>query len=150
MTERQYVIFKLNEEEYGIEITNVKEITEYKQVNRIPNVSDFIEGIVNIRGDIIPIINLKKKFDIEEKGLTKDKRVIIINLNKKLVGFIVDEASQVLRIAEEDIEDASKILTGMDRRFIEGIGKIDEKIIVLIDLKEVLNENEKQEVEGIE
>ncbi|WP_372995558.1 chemotaxis protein CheW [Lutispora sp.] len=149
MVERQYVIFKLEDEEYGVDIKNVREITVNKTTTRIPNTPDFIDGVINIRGDTIPIIDLKKRFNIAEKEINgKAKRIIIVNVEDKLVGFIVDDASQVIRINTDDIENPPEILTGINRSYISGIGKVNERIIVLIDLERLLSYKERNIIQN--
>ena len=90
MAEQQYVVFKLGKEEYGIDIMNVKEIGPYQESVKVPNTPDFIEGIINFRGKVIPIVNLGKRFNLKDNGITNDTRIIIINLKDKQVGFVVD------------------------------------------------------------
>ncbi len=150
MAEKQYVIFKLCGEEYGVEISNVQEITEYTQATKVPNVPDFIEGIINLRGNITPIISLKKRFNLEENEMSENNRIIIINLKDKHIGFIVDDASQVITMDEKQIENPPDILTGIDRQYITGIGKVEEKIIIMLDLEKILTEEEKQEIKEME
>lgn len=150
MAENQYVIFKLGDEEYGVDIIKVKEISEFKKSTKVPNVPYFIDGIINLRGEIIPIINLNKRFNIDNKGVDSDTRIIVINLNDKNVGFIVDEASQVLRIEDKDIDPAPEIIAGVDRQYINGVGKIDDKIVILLDLEKILSDEEKEKLEEME
>lgn len=148
--EKQYVIFKLNEEEYGVEISHVQEITEHKTVTSVPNTPSFIEGIINLRGNIVPIVSIKKRFNLPQEKAGADHRVIIINLGSKQVGFVVDDASQVLTMDESQIENAPELITGIDRDYIIGIGKVSEKIIILLDLEKILTEKEKKEIDKME
>lgn len=150
MAAKQYVIFKLGSEEYGVDIMRVKEISEFKESTKVPNSPYFVDGIINLRGEIIPIINLKKRFNIESEGINSDTRIIVINLNEKNVGFVVDEASQVLRINDEDIDPAPEIIAGVDRQYINGVGKIDDKIVILLDLEKILSDKEKEKIEEME
>ena len=148
--EKQYVIFKLGKEEYGVDIMNVKEISEFKESVKIPNTPKFIDGIINLRGDITPIINLKKRFDLDENGANSDTRIIVIHINNKQVVFVVDEASQVIRIREEDIEPAPDLVAGVDKRYITGVGKLENKIVLLLDLEYILTDDEKDKIQLIE
>ncbi|SHI11791.1 chemotaxis protein CheW [Sporanaerobacter acetigenes] len=151
MAEQQYVVFKLGKEEYGIDIMNVKEIGPYQESVKVPNTPDFIEGIINFRGKVIPIVNLEKRFNLEDNGVTNDTRIIIINLKDKQVGFVVDEASQTVRLDDEDIDPAPDIISSVDRRYITGVGKLDEKrLLILIDLEKVLSDEEKNELAQME
>lgn len=148
--ERQYVIFKLEKEEYGIDIMNVREITEYKQTTKIPNSPEFIQGVINLRGGVIPVINLKKRFNLKEEENTKNKRIIITTMNEKQIGFIVDDASQVLTLDEKDIDNPPDMISGVDRKYIVGIGKVNEKIIILLDLVAIFSYEEAKELEKME
>ncbi len=151
MTENQYVVFKLDKNEFGIDIMNVKEIIPYQESVSVPNTPDFIEGIINYRGNVIPVINLRERFDMDVNEITKDTRIIVITLNEKEVGFIVDEASQTIRLNEEQIDPTPDIVSGIDKRYITGIGKIDEnRLLILLDLKEILTDEEKNEIENME
>ncbi|MBF8983533.1 purine-binding chemotaxis protein CheW [Lutibacter sp. B2] len=146
MSEKQYVIFKLGNEVYGVDIMNVKEITEDKEIVMVPDVPDFIEGMINLRGNIIPIVNLKKKFNVKSDEINCDTRVIVISIKNQQVGFIVDEASQVLRINEENIEPPPDLIVGPDKKYIIGVGKIESGIVLLLELEYILSEEEKNQV----
>ena len=151
MAEKQYVVFNLGKEEYGIDIMNVREIGPYQESVKVPNTPDFIEGIINFRDKVIPIINLKKRFKLEDTGITNDTRIIIINLNEKQIGFVVDEASQTIRLDDNDIDPTPDIISSVDKRYITGVGKIGEnRSLILIDLERVLSEEEKDEIENME
>lgn len=141
MSNIQVVVFKLNSEFYGIDILKVREIGPYIESTKVPNTPEFIEGIINFRGDIIPIINLRKIFMIEGGKDTKGTRIIIVNEGEKQLGIIVDEASEVLYINSEDIETAGDIVAGRSRRLVSGIGKVQDRIIMLLDLSGLINDN---------
>ncbi len=104
MAENQYVVFNLEKEEFGIDIMNVKEIIPYQESIQVPNTPNFIEGIINYRGNVIPIINLKRRFKLGAQEVTKYTRIIVITLEHKEVGFVVDEASQTLRLDDNQID----------------------------------------------
>ncbi len=150
MAEMQYVVFRLSKEKYCIDISFVAGITEFKEITAVPEAPYFIDGIINLRGDIIPIVNLKKRFNIEQTEKTADTRIIVVKVAGKDVGFIVDEASQVIRISTEDIEEAPEIIKGKDREYISGVAKIAGEIAIVLDLERVLNEEEKNVVLAIE
>lgn len=151
MAENQYVVFNLDKEEFGIDIMNVKEIIPYQESLHVPNTPDFIEGIINYRGNVIPIINLKKRFKLKTRDTTKDTRIIVITLGEKEIGFIVDEASQTIRIDDDQIDPAPSIISEIDRRYIIGVGKIDEgRLLILLDLVKVLTDKEKDEIQMME
>lgn len=150
MAEKQYVIFKLGNEEYGVDIMNVKEISEYKPSVKVPNTPKFVDGIINLRGDITPIINLKKRFHLEETEINSDTRIIVIHVKNRQVGFVVDEASQVLRLSEENIEQAPELIAGVDKKYITGVGKLKDRIVLLLNLEEVLSDDEKEKIQHIQ
>lgn len=150
MAEKQYVVFKLDDGEFGIDIMNVQEISPYEKATPLPNTPKFMEGVINYRGNVIPIINLKKRFLLGEVQNDKDTRIIVINLNDKEVGFVVDEASQTVRLDDKDIDAAPEIISGIDEKYIIGVGKLDEKrLLILIDLCKVLSGEEIREIENL-
>ncbi|MFA5524079.1 MAG: chemotaxis protein CheW [Tissierellales bacterium] len=150
MSEKQYVIFKLGKEEYGIDIMNVREIVQYQESVKIPNSPVFIEGIINYRGKVIPIICLKRKFGMAGGQKDANTRIIVINLNDRQIGFLVDEASQTIRIDDLDIDPTPEVISGIERKYITGVGKVDNRLVILIDLEKVLTEDEKEKIENLE
>lgn len=146
MTENQFVVFILGDERYGVDILNVSTISEYLDVTKVPDAPNYVEGIINLRGDIIPVINLKKRFNIAETSISEDTRIIIYSIEGVAIGFLVDEASQVLRIEDNQIEPTPAILKGQDREYISGVGKHEGEIIILLDFAKILNETERSEL----
>lgn len=142
MAYKQYVIFKLLTVEYGIDIMNVREITEYEFTTKISDSPDFIEGVINVRGEIIPIVNLKEKLHLVETEIKKTSKIIIASFSGNQVGFIVDDASNVLSISEQDINIAPGIIKGSNETFIVGIAKVEKKMIILINLLGVFSPKE--------
>lgn len=149
MSEMQLVIFSLGKEEYGVDIMQVKEIVTYKEPVKVPNTPQFVEGIINLRGEIIPIVNLKKRFNIPGEDIGDQTRVIVMSIDSKKVGFIVDDASEVITINNENIEPAPEIVAGIDRRYITGIGKVEERILIILDLDKLFSEKEQEALEAI-
>lgn len=153
MAERQYVVFELGKEDFGIDIMKVKEIIPYEDPTHIPNSPSFIEGVLNYRDKVIPIVNLKNRFKVEddENSNNKEKRIIIINLNNKEIGFIVDQASQTIRMDEKDIDPAPDVILEVNKRFITGVGKIDKsRLLIILNLHNVLTDDEMIEVTEME
>jgi len=151
MAENQYVVFKLGKGEFGIDIMNVKEIGPYEESISLPNTPSFIEGVINHRGQVIPIINLKERLLLGKTEVTKDTRIIIISLEEKEIGFIVDEASQTFRLNDDQIDPAPTFVGGVNKRYITGVGKLDEKrLLILIDLQKILSENEIEVIQSLE
>lgn len=149
MSERQYVIFKLNHEEYAIDIMNVKEISEYIEPTKVPNSPDFVEGIISYRGHVVPVINLHEKFNLPSSSITANTRIIIFALNNKQIGLLVDDASQVLTIDDHHIEPAPSIIMSLDTDFIGGIGKVNDRMIIIIDIENLLNEEDEKSLQAI-
>lgn len=150
MAEKQYVVFMLGKEEYGIDIMNVREIVPHQACIKVPNAPSFISGIMNYRGTVIPIIDLKKRFNLSDSEVDGNTRIIVINLKEKQVGFIVDEASQTVRLQDNEIDPTPDIVAGVDRKYITGVGKLDSRLIILIDLEKVLTEEEKKEIHSMD
>lgn len=146
MSEKQFVIFKLSEQKYCVDIMNIGGITEYKGATKVPEAPYFVEGVINLRGSIIPIINLKKRFSIAEDKAAEDCRVVLFNLDGTEIGFLVDEANQVIKIDSEDIDPTPDILKGEDKAYIDGVGKVGNEIVIVLDLAKVLNEGERNQV----
>ncbi|MTI48582.1 chemotaxis protein CheW [Sporosalibacterium faouarense] len=150
MAENQYVVFKLGNEEYGIDIMNVREIVPHQESIKVPNAPKFVSGIINFRGKVIPIVDLKKRFDLLEKEIDGNTRIIVINLDDRQIGFIVDEASQTIRLEDKDVDPAPDIVSSIERRYITGVGKKEDRLIILIDLEKVLTEEEKEKIESMD
>ena len=149
MAEKQYVIFNLGKEKYCAEISNINSITEFESITKVPNSPNFIEGVINLRGDVIPVVNLKKRFNIKEEEILQ-RRIIIANYKNSNVGFLVDDASQVIRIDDQNIEPTPAIIAGEDRKYISGVGKLNDGIVVLVDLVFILNDSEMAALEKLD
>ncbi|MEA4847077.1 MAG: chemotaxis protein CheW [Clostridiaceae bacterium] len=149
MAELQFVVFKLGKEEYGVNIIQVQEIGHYIEPVKVPNTPEFIEGVMSLRDNVIPVISLRKRFNISEDNLNgpgqdvnEDTRTIVINLKDKQIAFIVDGASEVLTLNESDIQETPDIIAGVDRKYVSGIGKKGDRLLILLDLNYLLNEQE--------
>ena len=150
MSETQFVIFKLNDEEYGVNIKQVQEIGTYQKATFVPNSPEFIQGIINLRNVVIPVINLKARFRITNNNVVDDNtRMIVMNISEGQFGFVVDGASEVISIDENDIEETPEMLMGPERRYISGIGKVGDRLLVLLDMEQLLNEDEQRQIESI-
>lgn len=150
MAETQFVVFKLNEEEYGVNIKQVQEIGSYQKATLVPNSPEFVEGIINLRNMVIPVINLKARFGIKNHDVVDENtRLIVMNVGDRYFGFITDDASEVLSINDDDIEETPEILRGANRRYISGIGKVGNRIMVLLDMELLLDEDEQKQIDNI-
>lgn len=139
MSEHQVMVFWLANEEYGISIDDIKEVDRLKEIiiNRIPKVPPFVEGIVNLRGDVVPIINLRKKLDMAEGELTKNSRIIVVDIHAQLVGMLVDRISGVVGLREEEISSAPAEWD-KNGEYISRVGKLGERIIFLLDAGKII------------
>lgn len=144
--ERQLVVFEIGNEHYGVDIVAVESIIKMQPITAVPHARDFVEGVTNLRGTVLPVIDLRKRFGIETREADKNTRVIVVSINDIKVGMIVDSVSEVLRIAEETIEPAPPIVLSVDSTFITGIAKVDERLIILLDLGKVLSIEEQKEL----
>jgi purine-binding chemotaxis protein CheW len=140
----QLVSFKIGHEEFGVDILNVHEINKMVQITKVPNAPYFVEGVINLRGRVIPIIDLRTRLKLEKKEHDKDTRIIVVEINKKTVGFIVDAVKEVLRIPMNITEAPPEIVAGIDSEFIKAVGKLEDRLLILIDLEKILNVNDQK------
>ncbi len=150
MAEMQLVVFKLDREEYGVDIMQVQEIGEYKQPVKVPNAPAFIEGIINLRGEVIPIISIHSRFNLPKNEITELTRLIVITIAGRWIGFVVDDASEVITMNLNDIEDPPVMIAGADRKYIAGVGKLGERILIILDLNKLFNDEEHEQIGTIE
>jgi purine-binding chemotaxis protein CheW len=137
--ERQIVVFKLGNEEFGVNIMEVREIIRMEDITKIPNSEQFVEGVINLRGGIIVVINLAMKLGLPNKESDKNTRIIVIEMKGSTVGMVVDSATEVLRLNGSDIKAAPEIITKkIDSSYIEGVGVVEERLLILLDLAKVL------------
>lgn len=141
----EVVAFRLGDEEFCLDIANVREIKEMMPITRVPNAPDFIEGVINLRGQITAVIDLKKKLGYYDEGTLEDKNIIIADIKGETVGIIVDSVSDVLTLSEDEIEQPPKMLASkVDTKFIKGIAKINngERLLIMLDLEKLFEEDE--------
>ena len=149
--EIQLVSFFVGEEEFGADILMVQEIIRMQPITRVPNAPHFVEGVINLRGKVIPIVDLRKRLNVNASEDTRKVRVIVVDVDRKITGFIVDAVSQVLRIPKKTIEPApSIVVAGIDSEYITGVSKLDDKLLILLDFNKILTKSEKQELDEVE
>jgi purine-binding chemotaxis protein CheW len=146
VTELQFVVFKLGSEEYGVPITQVKEINRLTTTTKVPRSPMFVEGIINLRGQIIPIIDMKLRFDLPQTEYTNDARIIVIQAGNHTFGVEVDLVSEVLRINTNNIEPAPHIVCSIDSKYITGVAKVGQRLLILLDLDMLLSDEEKAQM----
>ncbi len=136
--EIQVVAFKLRQEEYGFSILNVQEIKGLTDITRVPFAPDFIKGVINLRGSVLPVIDLKKRLGLQQAPYTDSTRIVIVQVEDISVGMIVDAVTEVLTIDAEHIDATKSISDSDNSRFINGIGKIDDRLIIMLNLDEII------------
>lgn len=152
--EIQLVVFKLKTDnlvcEYGVPIKKVQEIIPMTEPTRLPQAPDFVEGIINLRGKIIPIIDLKKRFGMEPSELTAETRSVVIEIEGQTAGIVVDEVSEVLRLSTDTIEAPPTVIGGITAEYLTGVGKVEDRLLILLDVDKILNDGEKKELTAVE
>lgn len=131
----QLASFRLGEEEYAIDISAVQEINRMTEITKVPNSPPYIEGVLNLRGRIIPAVNLRKKFGLPEREYDRHTRIMVVDVEGTMVGLIVDAVSEVLRISPETIEPAPEMSAGVNSKYIRGVGKVNGRLVILLDLE---------------
>ncbi|SIN76077.1 MULTISPECIES: chemotaxis protein CheW [Halodesulfovibrio] len=143
----QLVTFSIGEEEFGVDILKVQEIIRTMEITKVPKAPDFVEGVINLRGKVIPIIDLRRRFGLSSKEHDKHTRIIVIEINNMIVGFVVDSVSEVLRIPAGTVEPPPAVVAGMESEYISGVGKLQDRLLILLDLDRLLS-NEDLDVLG--
>jgi purine-binding chemotaxis protein CheW len=140
-TAGEFLTFTLGKEEYGVDILKVQEIRGYDAVTRLPDAPDYIKGVINLRGTIVPVIDMRVKFRLEAKvdALTV---MIVLNVADRVVGMVVDSVSDVVQLTGEQIRSMPEVGTGIDRRFLTGIGALDERMLILLDIEGLMTSTE--------
>jgi len=139
----QVIVFKLGEERYGVDISQVREIIKPTEITRIPNAPDFVEGIINLRGQITTIINLRKRFNMEPVPVDNNTRIIVVEYGDAVIGMMVDAITEVKYLSVSEIEELPQMITSRsEARFLKSVGKLPDGLLILIDLNKVLNDEE--------
>lgn len=136
--EGKYLTFALGHEEYGLEILQVREIIGLMEITAVPEVPEYVKGVINLRGKIIPVIDLRLKFEMQRVDYSNETCIIVLNVNSNLIGIIVDRVCEVLDIAQDSIEPPPNFGSKTHTDFITGIGKIGDKVKILLDIERIL------------
>ena len=142
MSIRQLVVFTINSEEFGIEIDCINSIEKMLEIFKIPNTPEYIEGLVNLRGKVHTVFNLRKRFNLPCPELDENNKIIMANTSAAVIGIIVDEVREILKVEESDIEAAPKALSNLKDKFLRGIAKAGSRVVILLDLEKVLATDE--------
>jgi len=148
--DEQVVVFDVANESYAVTIARVHEIIRLQTITIIPGAPECVEGVINLRGKVIPVLDLRKRFHLHAQDHTRSSRIVVVEINDQMLGLVVDGVSEVLRISTERIEPPSPLVAGIDSHYLRGIAKLDGRLIVLLDLDQVLSPVEQQQLDATE
>ncbi|PWW39790.1 MULTISPECIES: chemotaxis protein CheW [Paenibacillus] len=149
--ELKVIVFKLGSEEYGIEVDKVQTIERMMPITRVPKTFSFVKGVINLRGVVIPVIDLRGRFALPETEYTDQTRIVIVGVDDMQVGFIVDSANDVIDIKRDAIDSPPEVVGGVKARYLRGVAKLeDARLLIMLNLNEVLNKSEIVQLESIE
>lgn len=145
----QLVTFMVNSEEFAISILSVQEINRMMQITRVPQSPSFIEGVINLRGKIIPVMDLRKRFGIEALEDSSDARIIVVEVASRVIGFTVDRVNEVLRIDSSIVEPPPSMVSGIDSDYVEGVGKLDDRLLILLNLERLFSDEDLDQIDQV-
>src|SRR5699024_207769 len=143
------VVFRMGEQRYGVDIQNVLGIEKLQTITNVPQTSAFIKGVINLRGDITPLIDLKERLQLGKTEHAEETRILIVNMHDIQVGLIIDAATDVMDIDLSYVEAASEVINGVYESFLRGVAKLEDNLLILLDLEHILNLDEVNEVSEI-
>ncbi len=138
----QFVICRIGQEEFAVDVLSVQEINRLVEVTRVPKTPRFVEGVINLRGRIIPVLDLRRRFGLSASTQTLQSRIVVVSIQAKLVGFIVDSVVEVLRVPKSAIEPPPNIGSSAGAEFTQGVGRIDDRLLIVLDLNRLLVKSE--------
>jgi purine-binding chemotaxis protein CheW len=147
--ENQIVVFELGSESFGVDIAVVQSIIKIQPITKLPHTPEFVEGVTNLRGKVLPVIDLRKRFGFVAEEVDRNSRIIVVSVDQIEVGMIVDEVSEVVTVPEGVVEAAPAITTTVDSAFIKGIARLGERLVILLNLAQVLSTQENNTIEAI-
>jgi|SRR5580704_11238545 purine-binding chemotaxis protein CheW len=148
--ELQVVGFRIGRETFGVPIAMVREIVRVPEITSVPNAPEYIEGVINLRGRIIPVVDLRKRFGEKEITSTKKNRVVVVELEARLIGLLVNSASEVLRIPPSEIQAPQDVFQEGELNYITGVGKLKGRLVILLDLSRILQRGELRRLDEFE
>lgn len=138
----QLVSFNIGSEEFGVDILKVQEINRMVEITKVPQAPHYVEGVINLRGKVIPIIDLRKRFSLEIKAHDKNTRIVVVDIGGNIMGMIVDAVSEVLRLPSDTIEPPPELVTGINSEYIKGVAKLEDRLLIFLDLSKVIDVGE--------
>ncbi len=136
----QLVSFNLGQEEFGIDILKVQEINRMVKITKVPQAPSYVEGVINLRGKVIPVIDLRRKFSLAESEYDQNTRIVVADVSGHVIGMVVDAVSEVLRIPRSTMEPPPEIVTGVDSEYISAVVKLEEKLLIFLDISKIAAE----------
>jgi len=149
ISQQQLVVFTLDSESYGVDISKVSGIERMQEITRVPRTPEFVEGVINLRGRVIPVVHLRKLFFLSEGEITKETRIVVVDIGGEPIGVHVDEVTEVLTIPTDSIEPPSSVITSADSDYLLGIAKLEDRMIILLNLDKVLSGKQSAELAGM-
>lgn len=146
----QLVVFDLADEFYGVDIGAVNTIIRMQDITKIPRTPEFVEGVINLRGSIVPVIDLRKRFSLPVSDATKSSRIVVVEAGGQMIGMVVDAVAETLRLSADMIEPPSPIVVNVDSAYVRGVGKQENRLVILIDLEKVLTEKDLDALSNVE
>lgn len=136
--ELQLVIFKLGREEYGVSILQVQEIKRITDITRVPHTPDYIKGVINLRGSVLPVIDLKNRLNLPQQSSTEDTRIIIVKVEELSIGMVVDAVSEVLTISQQHVDSPEVVAGSVSANYLSGVGKLEDRLLILLNLEAII------------
>ncbi|WP_289136441.1 chemotaxis protein CheW [uncultured Brevibacillus sp.] len=150
VSEVKVIVFRLKDEEYGVEVDQVKSIEKLEHITRVPRTPKFVKGVINLRGVVTPIIDLRNRFSLEDSEYSEATRIIIVAVGELEVGLIVDAANDVIDIPVNAIEPPPEVVGGVEAAYLRGVAKLDRRLLILLNLDKVLSTEEIKQLDAIE
>ena len=147
--DRQLVVFELAGEYYAVDIHRVESIIKMQEITSVPHAPEFVDGVINLRGEVLPVVDLRCRFGLDSIEDTKDTRIVVVAIDSMKVGMVVDGVSEVLNVNTDEIEPPSPMVTTVDSGFIEGIAKQEKRLVILVDLAKLLSIQETKELKAM-
>jgi purine-binding chemotaxis protein CheW len=147
---RQFVSFVIAGEEFGVNILTVQEIIRPVEITRVPHAPDFVEGVINLRGRILPVIDLRTRFGFPSREQDDDMRIVVVEIGAQTIGFMTDSVQEVLRVDVTSIEPAPEIAVGIDAGYLRGVAKLEDRLLILLELENILSADEAKELQGLD
>jgi purine-binding chemotaxis protein CheW len=151
---RQYLTFRIGEEDFALDVSNVREILEFTTITKVPRTPEYMRGVINLRGSVVPVLDMRLKFGLEEARKTIDTCIIVLEVDiddeKTVIGALVDSVQEVFELDPQHIEPAPKIGTRLRTDFIKGMGKKDDRFIIILNIDKVFSSEELNAVQGLE